>query len=260
MCEAIISEGGYSLEPNFSDVFYRSHVDEEGNIEYDAALSSEVIFTIQYQASNSEESQGYSAEFTSFNRAGREDGQNIVNANLKADFDAFGGNRTAVSITDLGGNLDIDENEVSKFLPEGTDLTATPIDYGVGRNAGNDYIALRYADVLLLHVEATMAGGPATLDPAAVASFQAVRDRAGLTDAVVSVSQDDLLTERRVELAFENQRYFDLKRFGVFEEVLSNHATEMGYVWDVNNARYLPIPQRERNISGGLLTQNQGYE
>ncbi|MCR9251826.1 MAG: RagB/SusD family nutrient uptake outer membrane protein [bacterium] len=246
LCEDIMNSGDYSLMTDYSDVFY-------------SELNSEIIFAIQYQASNSDESQGFSAEFTSFVRAGRDDGQNIVNENLYNDFVAYGGDRTAVSITDLSGNLDPTENEVAKFLPEGTDLTATPIDYGVGRNAGNDYIALRYADVLLLHVEATMAGAPATVDPDALASFQQIRDRAGLTATVSSITKADLMTERRVELAFENQRYFDLKRFGEFESVLSAHADEMGYVWNINNARYLPIPQREINISGGLLTQNLGY-
>ena len=245
LCEDIIASGAYALVSNYHDVFY----DE---------LNSEIIFAIQYIPVDANESQGFSAEFTSSTRAGREDGQNIVNANMKADFDAFGGNRTAVSITDLGF-LEDDENEVTKFLPEGTDLTASPIDYGVGRNAGNDYIALRYADVLLLHVEATMAGAPATVDPAAVASFQAVRDRAGLTTAVVSVSKEELMTERRVELAFENQRYFDLIRFGELDNVLSAHSDEMGYVYNSQKARYLPIPQREINLSGGLLTQNPGY-
>ncbi|MFY0598907.1 MAG: RagB/SusD family nutrient uptake outer membrane protein [Cyclobacteriaceae bacterium] len=261
LCEAIIASGQFSLEPNFHDVFYSANSDSEGNVlDYDATLSSETIFTIQYLPNDANESQGFSAEFTSFTRAGREDGQNIVNASLKNDFDTHGGNRTAVSITDLDGNLEIDENEVTKFLPEGTDLTASPIDYGVGRNSGNDYIALRYADILLLHVEATMAGAGATVDAAALTSFQEVRERAGITTAIASVTKEDLMTERRVELAFENQRYFDLKRFGEFENVLSAHADEMGYVWDINNARYLPIPQRERNISGGLLTQNLGYD
>ena len=62
-----------------------------------------------------------------------------------------------------------------------------------------------------------------------------------------------------MELAFENQRYFDLIRFGVFDEVLSAHSDEMGYLYDTRNARYLPIPQRERNLSDGLLGQNPGY-
>ncbi|MEP4532567.1 MAG: RagB/SusD family nutrient uptake outer membrane protein [Cyclobacteriaceae bacterium] len=246
LCEAIIASSDYSLMDDFYDVFY-------------SELNSEIIFAIQYIASDANESQGFSAEFTSFVRAGRDDGQNIVNENLYDDFMAFGGDRTPVSITDLDGSLDVFENEVIKYLPEGSNLTPGSIDYGVGRNAGNDYIALRYADILLLHVEATMAGAPATVDPAAVASFQEVRNRAGLTTAVNSVTKEDLMTERRVELAFENQRYFDLKRFGEFENVLSAHADEMGYVWSVNNARYLPIPQREINLSKGLLTQNLGY-
>ncbi len=246
LCEAIISSGAYSLQTDFYDVFYNE-------------LNSEIIFAIQYIPGNAAESQGFSAEFTSSVRAGREDGQNIVNLNLFNDFQAFGGNRTAVSITDLSGTLADDENEVIKFLPEGSDVTTSPPTYGVGRDAGNDYIALRYADVLLLHVEATMAGGPATVDPAALASFQEVRDRAGLTTPVVSISKADLMTERRVELAFENQRYFDLIRFGELDNVLSAHSDEMGYVYDTRQARYLPIPQREINLSGGLLTQNLGY-
>lgn len=245
LCEAIIASTAFSLMGNYSDVFY----DE---------LNSEIIFAIQYIATDASESQGFSAEFTSSTRAGREDGQNIVNTNLFNDFAAFGGNRTAVSITDLGF-LENDENEVTKFLPEGTDLTASPIDYGVGRNAGNDYIALRYADVLLMHVEATMIGGPATVDPDAIASFQEVRNRAGLTTAVASITKADLMTERRVELAFENQRYFDLIRFGEMDNVLSAHSTEMGYIYSSQTARFLPIPQREINLSSGLLTQNPGY-
>ncbi len=245
LCESIINSGDFSLQQDFYDVFY-------------SELNSEIIFAIQYIPGNAEESQGFSAEFTSSTRAGREDGQNIVNLNLYNDFQAFGGSRTAVSITDLGFLAD-DLNEVAKFLPEGSDLTTTPPSYGVGRNAGNDYIALRYADILLLHVEATMAGGPATVDPDALASFQQVRDRAGLTTPVTTITKEDLLTERRVELAFENQRYFDLIRFGVFDDVLSAHSTDMGYVYDPRNARFLPIPQREINLSGGLLTQNQGY-
>ena len=246
LCEDIIASNDFILVLDYYDVFYNE-------------LNNEIIFAIQYMSVNAEESQGFSAEFTSFVRAGREDGQNIVNANLKTDFDAYGGNRTAESITDLDGRLEVDENEVIKFLPEGTDLTANPIDYGVGRNAGNDYIALRYADVLLMHVEATMAGAPATVDSEAITSFTKVRIRAGITAPIASVTKEDLMTERRVELAFENQRYFDLIRFGELDIVLSAHSDEMGYVYDSRKARYLPIPQREINLSDGLLTQNLGY-
>ena len=67
-----------------------------------------------------------------------------------------------------------------------------------------------------------------------------------------------LLVERRVELAFENQRWFDLLRFGVANDVLSAHAVEMGYVYSARDL-LLPIPAREINLSDGLLTQNPGY-
>jgi len=240
LCEDIVNSGQFSLQNNYSDVFY----DE---------LNSEIIFAVAYQSGNPLESQGFSAEFTSAVRAGAEDGQNIVNDNLIADFAANGGNRTAVSYVTLGAS-----NEVAKFFPDGFDSTADPAYGPNARNAGNDYIALRYADVLLMHVEAILAGAPSTTSAAAISSFQAVRNRAGLTAPVTAISENDLLLERRVELAFENQRWFDLLRFGVAESVLGAHATEMGYVFDARKL-LLPIPASEINISGGLLTQNPGY-
>ena len=126
--------------------------------------------------------------------------------------------------------------------------------------AGNDWIILRYADVLLMHVEAIIGegNGVSTTDPAALASFQAVRDRAGLTDPVASITKEELLDERRVELAFENQRWFDLIRFGVAVDVLSQFAADNGFSFSTTDL-LLPIPQREIGLSNGLLGQNPGY-
>jgi len=250
LCEAIMNGGEFSLESNYEDVFY-------------AELNDEIIFAIQYIAGDANESQSFSSEFTSAFRQGREDGQNIVNSNLKDDFDAFGGNRTAVSITDLGGTLEVDENEVIKYLPEGSDISTSPPTYGGNaRNSGNDYIAIRYADVLLMHAEAILGGGTETTNGSAIDSYMEVRTRAGfdpVTDRPSLLSKEALLVERRVELAFENQRWFDLLRFGVADDVLSNHATELGYGDYSTRALLLPIPAREINLSKGLLTQNPGY-
>ncbi|MET1260603.1 RagB/SusD family nutrient uptake outer membrane protein [Flagellimonas sp. DF-77] len=244
LCESIISSNAFSLQQNFTDVFYNE-------------LNDEIIFAIQYAFGNPLESQSFSSEFTSTFRQGREDGQNIVNDNLVADFAAFGGVRGAQSFISLGSNF-----EVIKFLPDGSDITTSPPTYGDNaRNAGNDYIALRYADVLLMHVEAAIGSGTSTTDAAALQSFQMVRDRAfpdTAPNAVSSVSKTELLVERRVELAFENQRWFDLIRFGVADAVLSDHAEEMGYVYSARDL-LLPIPAREINLSNGLLTQNPGY-
>ena len=81
---------------------------------------------------------------------------------------------------------------------------------------------------------------------------------AGLTATVSSITKEELLDERRAELAFENQRFFDLVRFGVANEVLSTFASANGYTFSGTDL-LLPIPQREIGLSNGLLSQNPGY-
>ena len=245
LCQAIISSGEFALEADFNDVFYNE-------------LNDEIIFAIQYQAGNTLESQSFSSEFTATYRQGREDGHNIVNDNLIADFELLGGNRTATSFWNTGT-----WNEVAKFLPEGSDITTTPPTYGPSpRDAGNDWIVLRYADVLLMHAEAILAGATETTNAAAIDSYMKVRERAGfdpVADRPSVLTKDALLAERRVELAFENHRFYDLLRFGVADAVLSAHASEMGYSSYNSRQLLLPIPSREINLSGGLLSQNPGY-
>jgi hypothetical protein len=70
---------------------------------------------------------------------------------------------------------------------------------------------MRYADLLLIHAEATLAGGSSTSDAGALESFNAVRNRAGLANAT-SITQDDIMLERRKELCFEGDYWFDLGR------------------------------------------------
>jgi len=244
LCLAIVTSGDFSLEENFTDVFYNE-------------LNDEILFAIQYEAGNTLESQSFSSEFTATFRQGREDGHNIVNDNLIAAFNEYGGNRTDQSFFDTGT-----WNEVIKFLPLGSDITTTPPTYGSSpRDAGNDWIVLRYADVLLMHAEAILAGGNETTSSAAIDSYMAVRMRAGFdaSDRPSVLTKDRLLVERRVELAFENQRFYDLLRFGVADAVISAHAEEMGYTSYDSRKLLLPIPSREINLSAGLLTQNPGY-
>ncbi len=244
LLEAIINSGEFSLQNNFRDVFY----DE---------LNDEIIFAIQYQTGNSQESQGFSAEFTSTVRQGRQDGLNLANPNLVADFTVFGGNRTEVSFVTFGS-----KNEVTKFLPDGSDVSVFPPTYGPSPgDAGNDFIVLRYADVLLLHAEAILAGGGQTSSGAAIESYMAVRTRAGFdpADRPAALTSGDLLMERRVELAFENHRFHDLVRFGVADAVLGAHAAENGFTDYDARKLLLPIPSREINLSRGILTQNPGY-
>ena len=249
LCEDIMNSG-FSLESNFKDVFYNE-------------LNDEIIFAVQYLSGNPDESQGFSSEFTSYKRQGRQDGLNIVNTNLAEDFMANGGNRTAVSYAAFGDDADLlipEAAEVIKFLPDGYDISDTnlPTYGGAPSLAGNDWIILRYSDVLLMHAEAIMAGGD-TADGNAIDSFMEVRVRAGydaIADRPLVLTKDDLLLERRVELAFENHRFFDLVRLGVANEVLGAHAAAMGYTSYNIRRLLLPIPSREINLSDGILTQN----
>ncbi|WP_139957404.1 RagB/SusD family nutrient uptake outer membrane protein [Flavicella sediminum] len=250
LCEDIINSGKFSLESDFKDVFYNE-------------LNDEIIFAIQYLSGNPDESQGFSSEFTSYSRQGRQDGLNIVNPNLAEDFIANGGNRTAVSYAAFGedAELSIPENaEVIKFLPDGYDISDTNLPtYGGGpSNAGNDWIILRYSDVLLMHAEAIMEGNT-TNSIDAINSFMEVRVRAGfdpIADRPSVLTVNELLLERRVELAFENHRFFDLVRLGVAHDVLGAHATLKGYTSYNIRRLLLPIPSREINLSDGILTQN----
>jgi hypothetical protein len=250
LCEDVINTGGLNLQANFRDVFYNE-------------LNNEIIFAVQYLSGNPEESQGFSSEFTSYSRQGRQDGLNIVNPNLVEDFMVYGGNRTEVSFAAFGDdvNLPIPENaEVIKFLPDGSDISDrnVPTYGGSPALAGNDWIILRYSDVLLMHAEAIMAGGD-TSDASAIDSYMEVRVRAGfdsVADRPSVLTVNDLLLERRVELAFENHRFFDLVRLGVAHEVLGAHATEMGYTSYNIRRLLLPIPAREINLSDGLMKQN----
>lgn len=80
-----------------------------------------------------------------------------------------------------------------------------------GESSMNSYM-MRYAELLLIHAEAVLGTqSGSTSDPAALASFNAVRRRAGVPEKA-SISFDDIFKERRAELACEGDYYFDLGR------------------------------------------------
>ncbi|WP_394749951.1 RagB/SusD family nutrient uptake outer membrane protein [Spongiimicrobium salis] len=241
LLEDVIDSGDYSLEDNFLDIFYN-----ESN--------NETIFAIGFDDGNVDDSQGFSAEF--LDAVGRGTGSNYATDELVAAFAAFGGNRGQFSFREDPGNPG--RWQTVKFLPiidENVGVTSAPAN---PRIAGNDWIVTRYADVLLLHVESIMAGGAETNVPAAIASFEAVRARAGITEPVTNITRQMLMDERRVELAFENHRFLDLKRFGVAQEVLSAFSAANSHDFQATDL-LLPIPGPEISISQGLLTQNPGY-
>ncbi len=116
----------------------------------------------------------------------------------------------------------------------------------------NNRRIIRYADLLLFHAEAANELSNPT---AALASLNAVRARVGLA-AVTTTDQAQLRTaiykERRVELAMEGHRFFDVVRQGRGEAVFGKYGFIKG------KHEVFPIPQAEINACP-LLTQNPGY-
>lgn len=130
-----------------------------------------------------------------------------------------------------------------------------------GESAANVAI-IRYAELLLIHAEAeNEANGPT---PKAYRSLNRVRHRAGLPNLTPSLSQsqfrDSLYLDRRLELVFEYQRWFDLIRqkdaSGASTFVRNLHAVGKTNARDVH--RLYPIPQTELN-NNPLLVQNPGW-
>lgn len=126
----------------------------------------------------------------------------------------------------------------------------------------NIYI-LRYADLLLLRAEAKVRLGDYT---GAAALVNQVRNRAGLGNINISGLEDGInkiLHERKLELAFEGQRWFDLKRTGKALEILKNRKDGNGnilsFAGNLTQQRLLwPIPQSQIDNNPNL-TQNPGY-
>ncbi|PKV48613.1 SusD-like starch-binding protein associating with outer membrane [Aquimarina sp. MAR_2010_214] len=114
---------------------------------------------------------------------------------------------------------------------------------------GKNIRILRFAEILLINAEAALqVGGDAAIP------LNQVRNRAGLSDAI-SVNQMAVWNERRYELAFEHDRYFDLVRQGRAGTILRAH----GKSFVDGKHEVFPIPNDQIQKSGGLLIQNPGY-
>ncbi len=124
----------------------------------------------------------------------------------------------------------------------------------------NNYIVLRYADVLLMYAEAlNETEGPA----AALPFLNIVRNRAGMpaiTNQDPAALRDTILNERRVELANEGHRWFDLVRTGKAIEAISEYLSESEINSTVEPFQLVfPIPQSEVDKNPNKISQNPGY-
>jgi hypothetical protein len=123
------------------------------------------------------------------------------------------------------------------------------IFFGDRSHKAKNIHVLRYADLLLINAEAaTHVGGDAATP------LNMVRHRAGLTDAPTA-DEAAIWKERRVELAMEHDRFWDLVRTGRAASVMQ--ASGKSFIAGKNEL--LPIPAPEIALTAGKLKQNPGY-
>ena len=231
----------YQLLQNFSSLWGNTTANKN---------TKESIFEIQYLGGAANPYSTYwpaFAPFENFSITKYGGGMNMVTDDLYNEFENGDTRRDASFFTGYtkGGVF-----VPIKFNKKWVDLTA-PLDGGV-EACNNNFMILRYADVLLLLSEAT--GDPQYMNR--------VRARAGLPlygtaeypSAKYPTVELAVEHERRMEFALEFHRWFDLKRTGRAVAVLSAKGKTLN-----QDKLLLPVPQYALGQNPNLLPQNPGY-
>lgn len=149
-----------------------------------------------------------------------------------------------VKLIESGANLEVTGIRVGKYLPD------YKSDYSSDRDqAGNDYVLLRYADVLLMKAEALLRTAK---DADALTVVNDLRAKRGAS-ALESLDLDKMLDERGREMYWEGWRREDLIRFGKYLDPVQERPS-------ASDPTYLlfPIPGSALAVNPNL-EQNPGY-
>lgn len=150
----------------------------------------------------------------------------------------------------------------------------TTNDKGRATNSTLDFVIYRYADVLLMYVEALVESGQWN-HPDVITYLNEIRRRAGMPEVNTAIYNSEgkmrelYRRERRIELAFEGGRLFDIRRWKIAETVMkgpvegaTNPATGQTVIVETrsfSDKDYLwPIPAREMQGNPNMV-QNTGY-
>ena len=250
--KGVIDSQIYGLLPSYADVF---RPDNKNNMES--------VFDIQHKSGSIGEGNNLPNSFAPEN-----------SGNAVIQFGGGGNNRPTIDMGEAyePGDLRKDASMKTSYVNE----SGETIDYyyvskyhdnpTVSGDNNNNYPVIRYSDVLLMYAECLNEAG---YDPNgdAFKYLNMVRERAGLADktsATVTNQEDFRLAmehERRVEFAFEGQRWFDLVRTGRAIPVLNAKAGEIGIKTPplTEDNLIFPIPQSQVDINKDKITQNPGY-
>jgi len=189
--------------------------------------------------------------------------------------------RRATRTVTAGGVVYVQRDYASFVLGSSRDSKASANDLGPfvykwpgapnGFNSPDNTYILRYADVLLMYAEALNEQNGPSAD--ALAKLNMVRTRAGLPALTAASPQyaskkalrDEIDRQRRLEMAFEGERWFDLLRYARHNQAEAGaHAvTALDIIEQKLNRRdanllLFPLPQAELN-NNAQLQQNPGY-
>ncbi len=157
-------------------------------------------------------------------------------------FDTWGGNNTRTGVS------------FKKFLNEGVNVAP-----GWNQTV-SDWADFRYAEILLIYAEAIVESGTGAADKGAKA-LNEIRRRAGHTKDI-PLTIDNVIRERRVELAFENKRFWDLVRRREYHTLFNNsvrHALIPVLDLRVSPAKYIFIRQTIQRLNPSTFDYKQYY-
>ena len=279
----VIQSRQYSLWPNYLDNFRLAN--ENGR---------ESVFEIQYteEATSDYGGEGYTrgtmttilqrSRSSAFGEAGW--GYDRPTQNLYNEYEAGDARRDETILVPTDEQIETPAQEI--YCGDRM-LNRKYAMYNDGANGGiyklahatrspKNNIQIRYADVLLMYAEACCESGDLT---SAKSALKEVRDRAGLSQfpytAVIqgqtvtfNDNQDDLRKairhERRVELAMEGHRWFDITRWGIAKETMDTYmageteeAKELYGTFQKGKHELFPIPSKEIDLSG--IEQNPNW-
>ena len=273
--EAVMNAGIYGLETNYSDIFTEekqwgpevvwaiNHVEDAdggwGNAEG-------IWLSIWYGDRDLGWGYGFNCPTEDFVNS-FETGDIRKEASIVFDGEVIPGTFGEAAHDFVGGGWNPPTGYMCQKYLIPDDLRPVTVPY----NQDLDYIFLRYADILLIHAEASAELGD---DASARSSLAQVRQRAGLSDYpsagdIANFKETTLFGlselkaviyhERRVELGLENVRWYDLNRWGLAGTALRDlDQFGKGNFSDGCN-ELLPIPQNDVDVTEGLIEQNPCY-
>jgi len=267
--EELINNSQYSLVPSYGDLF-----------DVNNKNTNESLFEIQYKkgspggVTGSPWNNSFAPRFSDKEvvLVGNKGGANSPTGDMSNAYE-FGDPRKFVSMSDGWTSEATGAWESDKYVRKYYDIATS------GSDNGNNWIELRLADIYLLYAEALVRtnGNKVTV----LNYLNKIRERARNTPGDPEITApSDLLKdyelsdfandqafllaiekERRVELAFENHRWFDLVRTERAKDVMIAEQAADGYPdfqWSDHMVFY-PIPMTVMQSNPGKIIQNQGY-